>query len=375
MDVPPFKLKSIMFEHLKSSSLMGLCFSDGERWSWQEIVDHADEESRGLCERAMKEKVMSSPLLQREIASQYDSLQSENIGLFGSAQESGYHVMRTLLNPGDHVIVVTPCYQFLKEIPKMCGADVLEFPLQREENFKLNGERLKKAIRPNTKLMVLNYPHNPTGVDLSLREKKEIIDLAEAHGIYVLNDEIYRGLEFNENSRSPSIADLYERGIVITSLSKVFGLPTLRVGWVASQDKTVIKGAAALRSYTSSRNSELSELFAFMVLRGKNELLARNRAIILKNYALLSQFFDRHQQSLSCEPPQAGTMAFPKLLLPIPIDKFVAELHQETSVFILSGSAFDLNDNSFRITFGKKEMAHSLTHLEHFLKIKSKGNI
>jgi aspartate/methionine/tyrosine aminotransferase len=367
MDVEPFKLKSFFSRHLRPSSLFGLSFSDAENWKWQEIIDLADSESRGLWEKAMSSKVPVSGLLQEEIARQYSGIDFKGIATFGGAQEAGYHIMRTLLNQGDHVIVITPCYQFLKEIPKMCGADVELLPLKREANFHLDMHTLKKAIRPKTRLLVLNYPHNPTGKLLTTDELREIVDLARFHGIYVLNDEVYKGLELDHKNSILPICSAYEKGIVITSLSKPFGLPTLRIGWAASKCYPILEKATLYRNYTSSRNSELSELMALMIVRNKKKLLARNLEIILKNVKILKEFFARHTKSLSWVPPEGGTMAFPKLLLPIPIDQFVEELYKETNVVLIPGSTFDVQENALRIAFGKTMLQDSLSPFESFL--------
>lgn len=373
MDAIPFKLRKFFTKHISRSSLLGICFSDSENWAWQEIIDSADQESKSLWKQSFTTKVSSNPLLQSEIAKQYSQLTPKNISLFAGACESTYHVMRTLINPHDHVIVISPYYQFLGEIPRMCGADVEEIPLLREDNFQLNIDFLKKAIRPNTKLIVLNYPHNPTGKLLTFSEMQDLIALARFHGIFLFNDEVYRGLEFDPQNRLPSLADAYEKGIAVSSLSKIFGLPGLKVGWVASQSIPILQQAANYRNYTSIRNSELSELMALMVLRGQKELLKRNLNIILENMETLSLFFKRHPQSLSWVPPQAGTLAFPKLLLPIPIDSFVEEFIKETKVILVPASIFGVRENAFRITFGKKEMPQSLSLLEAFLIKKEKA--
>jgi aspartate/methionine/tyrosine aminotransferase len=372
MNTPIFKLKKFFSKHISRSSHLGLCFSDSENWTWQEILNIADKQSRSFWDRGFAEKVFITSLLQGEIAKQYNSLQPKNISLFGGAQESTYHVMRTLLKRGDHVIVLSPCYQFLEEIPKMCGANVEKIPLLREFGFRLDIELLKKTIRTNTKLLIINYPHNPTGKILTACEIEEIITLARSHGIYLFNDEVYKGLEIDSSKAIRSISDLYEKGIVVSSLSKPFGLPSIRIGWIASQSINILQQAANYRNFTSSRNSELSELMAFMVLRNQKKLLSRNINIISENLRILSEFFQRHSHSLSWIPPEGGTVSFPKLLLPISIDQFVEELSKETKVVLVPASVFSVEENAFRITFGKREMVDSLNLLESFLIKKEK---
>ena len=203
---------------------------------------------------------------------------------------------------------------------------------------------------------------------LTQQEMNELIKIARKHDIYILNDEIYRGLEHGEGKKTDSIVEGYEKGIVISSLSKIYGLVGVRIGWVASKDRALIEQAKAFRRYTSSRNSELSELFAYMALNCREQLLARNRAIIQQNLKLLSDFFARNQDSLSWVPPEGGTLALPKLLLDRPIDQFVDELYQKTQVVLVPDRVFDRDENAFRIAFGKQSMPEALLMLEDFLK-------
>ncbi len=229
-------------------------------------------------------------------------------------------------------------------------------------------EDLEKAFRSNTKLLVLNYPHNPSGAVLEREVFEGLILLARKHGAYVFCDEVYRYLEVDEEDRLPSIADAYEKGITLNVMTKAFGLAGLRIGWLATQNAEFIQEVGSYKLYTSICNSAPSEILALIALRAKDKILKRNREIMLNNLEILDSFMQRHQKLLSWDRPQSGTMAVVKLLLPVSIEKFTKELVEKMGVLIMPGPVFDLAGNFFRIGFGKKNMREVLNHFEQFLK-------
>jgi len=276
--------------------------------------------------------------------------------------------MRTLIETGDHVIVIDPCYQSLATLPQSFGADTTRIALDPENLWQLKLEDVRKAFRPNTKLLVLNNPHNPTGTVLEKEVFEGLIELARERGTYIFCDEVYRYLEIDETKRLPSIADVYERGIALNVMTKAFGLAGLRIGWLATQDFDFLQKLSSYKLYTSICNSAPSEILALIALRAKDKILKRNRKVMLENLKTLESFMERHQKILSWIPPQGGTMAVLKLLIPIPIEKFSEELVEKTGVLIMPGNVFDLPGNFFRIGFGKKNMIVALDRFEQFLK-------
>lgn len=369
MKIPPFKLEEFWKKYEFTSPYV-LCCSDAESWKLHEILELADPESTELWKSLWLEYTESPGLflLRKEIAKLYSQIDSEQVLTFAGAEEGIYCIMKTLLKPNDHVIVIDPCYQSLKTLPESLGACVTEIQLNHKNGWRLTLEDLEKVFLPNTKLLILNYPHNPTGALLENKVFEGLIELARRHGAYVFCDEVYRYLEIDEHDRLPSIADAYEKGLALNAMTKAFGLAGLRIGWLATQDADLIQEVGSYKLYTSICNSAPSEILALIALRAKDIILKRNREIMLSNLEILDSFMKRYQKLLSWDRPQSGTLAVVKLLLPVPIEKFTEELVEKMGVLIMPGSVFELPGNFFRIGFGKKNMTHALEHFEQFLK-------
>lgn len=368
MKIPQFKIEEFWKIYEFSAPYL-LCCSDVESWSLKEILNLADAESLALWNDLSLGYTESPghPLLRKEIANLYSSINMDQIVTFAGAEEGIYCAMNSLLSPEDHVIVITPCYQSLKTLPESLGAEVTTIALDPKKQWKLDLEVLSAAFRPNTKLLVINYPHNPTGMLLDKDVYEGMIVLAKARGTYIFSDEVYRYLENDEGNRLPAIADSYERGISLNVMTKSFGLAGLRIGWLASQDKQFMEQVASYKLYTSICNSAPSEVLAIIALRAKDEILIRNREIVRKNLQLLDQFIELHSDYVSWVRPQAGTMGMIELLLPIPVEKFAVDLVNKTGVLIMPGTIYDLSSNHFRVGFGRKNIPEVLSHFEKYL--------
>ncbi len=346
-----------------------LCGSDAETWGLEELIALADADSKKLWQ-SLTLGYTEPPghhVLRKEITALYSSLNPDDIFTFAGAEEGIYCAMRVLIEPGDHVIVIDPCYQSLATLPETLGAEVTTIQLKFENQWQLDLEEVQKAFRPNTKLLVLNYPHNPTGTVLKGEIQDGLIALARKHGTYIFSDEVYRFLEVDEALRLPSIVDAYEKGISLNVMTKSFGLAGLRIGWLAARDAKFLSEAGSYKLYTSICNSAPSEILSIMALRVKEQILQRNRNIMLKNLQILDQFMERNKQHLAWVRPQAGTMAVLKLLLPMSVETFAEELIRTQGVLIMPGSVFDLPGNFFRICFGKKNMSDILQRFELYL--------
>jgi aspartate/methionine/tyrosine aminotransferase len=364
----PFKLEEF-FKKYEFTSPYLLCCSDAESWKLSEIAAMADAETKELWDSLHLgyTEPPGLPILREEIAKLYSQINSQQVLTLAGAEEGIYCSMRTLIKPGDHVIVIDPCYQSLKTLPESFGAEITSIQLSEKNGWRLSLDDLKKAFRHNTKLLVLNYPHNPTGSLLEREVFEGLIELARKHGSYVFCDEVYRYLEIDEADRLPSIADVYEKGIALNVMTKAFGLAGLRIGWIATQDAHFLQKVGSYKLYTSICNSAPSEILALIALRAKEKILQRNRKIMLDNLRLLDAFMKRNEKLLLWQRPKSGTMAVLKLLLPIPIQKFMEELVEKTGVLIMPSPVFDLPGNYFRIGFGRKNMAEALERFERFL--------
>lgn len=370
MQLPPFKLEEF-WEKYEFSVPHLLCSSDAESWTVNEILSFASPELKNHFENLSLGYTESTghPLLRNEIARLYNSLDSNNILTFAGAEEGIYCLLKALVQPGDHVITFEPCYQSLSTLPLFLGAQLTSIALNPKKQWQANIQDIESAFQHNTKLLILNQPHNPTGSLLSKELFQAIIKIAKERNVYIFCDEVYRYLEIDEAKRLPSIADAYEKGIALNAMTKAFGLAGLRIGWLATQDRALLAKITSYKLYTSICNSAPSEILAMIALKSKESILKRNRRILIDNFHLFELFMQKYHHILSWTAPRGGTIAVVELLLPISIETFAEDLRKKMGVLIMPGTVFDLPGNFFRIGFGKKNFPRILELFEMFLKI------
>ena len=369
MKPPVFELEKYFEKHEFKAPYI-LCASDSESLSLKELLAMADEESLVLWEnlRLGYTELRGSPLLRREIAKLYEQVDKSEVVVFAGAQEALFGAINTLVRAGDHVIVLQPCYQSLATLPKELGAEVIPLILkERGGSWHFDVQDLERLVTPKTRLIIINFPHNPTSVHIDLATLEQIIACARNVGAYLLSDEVYRFSEHRGSSLPPA-ADLYEKAVSVGVLSKTFGLAGLRIGWLASQDRELIDDCLDLKCYLSLCNSASSEVLAIMALRAKEKIISRNLNIIRANLDLLDRFFQKYSHLFAWKRPQAGSTTFPKLLAPLSIGEFVDDLMTKEGVMLLPASVYKFPGNYFRIGFGRKDMPEALNRLEKFIK-------
>jgi aspartate/methionine/tyrosine aminotransferase len=227
---------------------------------------------------------------------------------------------------------------------------------------------LRALVRPNTRLIVVNFPHNPTGVLPDASTWAEIIEVARQCGAWLFGDEVYRGLEYDPAERLPTAVDAYERGLSLGVMSKAYALAGLRIGWIACRDESVRKRMATRKDWTTICSSAPSEVLALMGLRARDRILERNFGIIRENLLHLDRFFARHGDRVTWEKPGAGCIGFPRLEGE-PVDAFAARLVEKEGVLLLPGTAYAHTGNHFRIGFGRRNMPEALERLERFMPV------
>ena len=367
MRLPPFKLADY-FAHWRGRAPHSLCSSFAEPWSLSDVLGLADPETLSLWENL--ELSYADPrghlFLRHEIAQLYADVRSSQVLTFAGAEEGIFCTMHALVSPGDHVVVLTPCYQSLAAVPRALGADVSAVPLDEDGGWSLDLDKLKAALRPDTRLIVLNFPHNPTGLLLARAQLDEIVALARARDAWLFSDEVFRLLHYADRPPLPPVADLYERGISLDVMSKSLGLGGVRVGWLAARDEAAARRAGAVKSYTSMCNGAPDEILALIALRARDVLLERNVAILRDNLGLLDAFFARHRALFEWPRPQAGCLAFPRLLADERVEEFATRLAHEEGVLIAPGRLFDDRGNHFRIGLGRRNLPAVLERFERF---------
>lgn len=368
-DLPVFKLEDYLAQYEFSVPYL-LCSSDPESWSLKDVIAMANPEERKLWENIHLSytEVQGLPLLRDAIARGfYPGLGMENILCFAGAQEGILGTLSMLCDREDHVIIVKPYYQSLYEVPKAQGCSMSVLQLREENNWALDLDELEKLIRPNTKWFITNYPNNPTGQLLEEKELKALIQILDKHSIYLFCDEVYRLSGPEPIQWTSPVATLYPKGISLSVMSKAFGMPGLRVGWIACQDVNLIEKVKKIKYYTSICNSGLSEVVSIITIRNKDKILSYNNELIGKNFRLLQEFFKRHAEIFSWAPPKGGCIGFVRYKKEEPIEKFCDRLVKKAGVLLIPGSVFDLESNHFRIGFGRKNMPEALRLLEKFI--------
>ena len=276
-----FKLETY-FSKWEFTAKYNLAASDVESLSISDLLDMSSTSDKQAFQDLWLgyTETFGNKELRYEISKTYDTAKPEHILCFAGAEEGIYVAMRVLLKHDDHAIIVVPNYQAAETIPlDIC--DVSGIPLNPEENWTLDIDRVKNEIRPNTKLISINFPNNPTGAILARERLDELIRICRYKGLYLFSDEVYRLLERNTQLRLPQVADIYERGLSLNVMSKAYGLPGLRLGWIMCKDKTILQNMERYKHYLSICNSAPSEHLSMIALKAKKQILERNRTCLL----------------------------------------------------------------------------------------------
>jgi aspartate/methionine/tyrosine aminotransferase len=310
MPIAPFKLERY-FARWEFAAPYLLCSSDIEGYPLRELLSLAGDELRARWDDLSLgyTEAPGNPLLRAEIAGLYEGVAPDEVYTFAGAEEAIFAVMHTALGPGDHAIATFPGYQSLYEVARAAGAEVTLLPLDPERGWALDVGALRRALRPETRLVVVNAPHNPTGALPDRATFTETVRLAEEAGAALLSDEVYRLLELDPADRLPAAVELSPRAVSLGVMSKAFGLAGLRIGWIATHDRALLDRLAAFKDYLSICNSAPSEVLALIALRARDAVLSRSLAIVRKNLEELDRFFATWHDVLSWHRPRAGSIA------------------------------------------------------------------
>jgi aspartate/methionine/tyrosine aminotransferase len=369
MDIGEFKLERY-FARYEFKARYLLSSSDCEALTLQELLAMADPADLALWENLRLGYTESTghPRLREKVSGLYRNV-PPGLVLTVVPEEGILVCLQALLSRGDHAIVTWPAYQSLYAIPEALGCAVTKWPLTLLNGaWELDPDFLERNITGRTRLLILNFPHNPTGYLPPREAYYRIIETARDHGLFVLSDEMYRFLELAPSARLEPAADLYEKAISLGGLSKAFGLPGLRTGWLAARDLGLIARFSAWKDYTTICGAAPSEILAIMALEAKDRLLARSREIIARNLAAAEAFFLRHPGLFSWIPPQGGSTAFPGLHREISVEAFCRGAVEKKDVMILPGTVFDFEGNHFRVGLGRADLPEVLDVLEGYVK-------
>jgi aspartate/methionine/tyrosine aminotransferase len=305
--------------------------------------------------------------LRSNVAALYSAQKKENVVITHGAIGANALVYATLVEPGDRVVSVVPTYQQHYSIPESYGADVQIHKLRAENGFLPDLDEIRRLITPNTKLIAINNPNNPTGSLMDRSMMQQIADMAARCGAYVLCDEVYRGVDQEGDALTVSMADLYERGISTGSMSKAFSLAGLRLGWIVGPTD-VLHAVSIHRDYNTISVGMLDDHFASIALEHRDAILARNRAIVRTNLAILDRWVAA-EPSISYVKPKGGTVALLKYDFDMPSREFCVRLLEAEGVMFTPGSALDM-EGTVRIGYANSRavLEEGLARVSRFLR-------
>ena len=325
-----------------------------------------------LCARRLSYgDIEGLPEFRKGVCGLYKTLNIENIVPTHGASGANHHVFYSLISPGDRVVSIMPTYQQLYSIPESYGADVQILHLSKENNYLPDLEKLRRLVTPKTKMICINNPNNPTGALMSEQMLREIVDIARSADAWILCDEVYRHLS-QEDGWCPSIVDLYEKGISVSSMSKVFSLAGLRLGWIATHDMSVVKSCLSHRDYNLVSCGVFGEMLAAAALKHRDKLLERSRKIVRENLQILGDWVGS-EPHVSYVKPKAGTTALVYYDLDISSYEFCEEMYKKTGAFVTPGDCFEV-PHSMRIgyAYGKQDLIDGLKAISEYIAMKTR---
>jgi len=347
-----------------------LCNSDCESVSIAELLELAGESLEGLGrERLQYTQPQGHPELRAAIAQTYASVRSNQVALLGTPVEGIYLAARALLEPGDEVIVLSPAYDALINLfEHVTGPGCLrkwEFRADGD-GWSLSLEDLRRLLTGRTRLLVVNFPHNPTGYLPSPDWQQELADLVGQNGTWLFSDEMYHGLVHSGTAPIPSMADVIERSVVLSGLSKTHGLPGLRCGWLVVKDRALLDDIMNWKYYTSICPAVPTEYLARAALRVGDLLKRRNIERIERNLAVAGDFFARWPALFEWRPPLAGSTALVGFDVPS-VAALARRLAAEEGVLIQSAAMLGGDDRHMRIGLGRDGFTAALERFEQWL--------
>jgi len=370
VEIAPF-LTEHFFARYEFSTPYQLCNSDCETVTVGELLEMAGVAPAALRELALGyTETQGSPAVREAIAAIYTNVGAQEVVELGSPVEGIYLAARALLEPGDEVIVLTPGYDALINLfEHVAGAEQVKRWAFRATatGWALDMAELEGLITPQTRLLVVNFPHNPTGFSPARGRLEALARIVEEHGLWLFCDEMYHGLFHSGTEAIPSAADVTERAVVLSGLSKTYGLPGLRSGWLVIQDEVVRERVLNWKYYTSICPPAPSEFLALAALRAREMLRRRSIVQIEQNLALATAFFERWPDLFVWRPPQAGSTALVEVKVPS-VTALAEKLAAEAGVLILPAVTLGGNDGQMRMGFGRAGFGEALTHLERYLR-------
>ena len=362
MDVKPFRIERY-YDRYEFTTRFMLSSSDCESRTIEDLLAlEPDAHERLLATWCGYTESAGAPELREAIAGLYERIEPDDVIVTSCAEEGILLVYHALLRAGDHAIVETPCYESALELARSTGAEVDEWRRRYEDRWAHDLGALESAVRPNTRLLYVNQPHNPTGTLMDHATFERVSELARSRGLVLFGDEVYRELEHDPGDRLPAACDVDEHAVSLGSISKSYGLPGLRLGWLVTRDATTREAIMRMKDYTTICSSAPSEVLTALALRNRDVLLERNLGLVARNLPLLDGFFERHADTFEWVRPTASPIGFPRVKGVADVDELCGRL-ADFGVLLLPGSVYD-EPGHVRVGFGRANLPEALALLE-----------
>ncbi len=367
MKLKPFKLERYFSKYEFNVQHLMSC-SDCEPLSIKDLLENADDECVNMWENLYLSYTESKghPVLLDEIAKLYDGINPEDI-IEIVPEEGIYIAMRSLIEDGDHVVCVNPCYQSLQEVAKAQGARLKLWEAKYDNGWKFDIDELRSLVTNKTKMIVINFPHNPTGAMPTIDEFHEIINIAKKNDCIIFSDEMYRYLEYDEADRLPSACEVYDKAISLFGMSKTFSMPGLRMGWLVTKNADFMAEFMTYKDYTTICQNACSQVLSIMALRQKDGIIKRNLDIIKSNLDAFDSVVQKHSNIISYTKPIAGSVTMPMMDESIPTYQLSQDLIKERNLMILPDLTYDIDDNGFRLGLGREDFRYVLGIFDEYL--------
>ncbi|MCF6318487.1 MAG: pyridoxal phosphate-dependent aminotransferase, partial [Proteobacteria bacterium] len=285
----------------------------------------------------------------------YETIAVNDVVTHAGAQEALFCAFNALLKAGDKVLAVAPIFDPLVQIPLNLGCDVSYVHLQASNHWSLNLDEVEENFKTGCRLFVINFPHNPTGATLTEDNLLKIVVLCKQYDVWLLSDEVFRGLEHSLDHRLPAVADIYDKGISVGVISKAFAIPGIRVGWLICKNKQFLKKVLDIKGYISICNSQVDELLASVILQKHEQLTERNLAIILPNKLLLKDMNSILGHVVDILLPDAGCCVFAQIKTNISVENLIKGIAEHKHYLLYPSSLFKTEVNALRIGFGNSQ--------------------
>jgi len=367
MEIKPFETEKY-FEKYEFTSPYMLSASDCETVRIADLI----EMGGGSADELLNLRLGYTPLggsvpLRQQISGLYESVAPDQIIVLGTPVEGIFLTCQVLLGKNDHVIALTPAYDSLMHSAQFACDNFSNWNLKLKNNkWSLDIEELEKLIQPNTRLLMLNFPHNPTGYLPTHVEFREIFEIASKRDIWVFSDEMYRGLEYSAADTLPSAADLYEKAITLCGVSKSLGLPGLRFGWLTIKNKILREKLSNWKNYTSMCSPQTTEYLGAMAIRSRDQLIEKNVGIIKNNLNTAKSFFADFTENFNWIPPMAGSVSVVELKKE-PAEQYCHRVAGGCGAVLLPSRYMGAEDRFFRMGFGRKNFQKNIGEFKKYL--------